>query len=124
MSMLQIVAHHLGFSSNTHITIWDDCYQDDGVSSLPDSAHGKQIFGDSQNVNNRTPTVPIMFMKWSDDFEPNSQAKQNHGACWCCMIIFYSHDHTNFSTMYIVALGEKDLDHHPLKPSLMRNLSN
>jgi len=85
------------------------------VSSLHGSGRGQQIFKESQAVNNFTPTIPVIFTKWSDDFEPNSQAKQNRGSGWCCTITFCTSSGSNATKTYIISLGEKDLDHEPVE---------
>ena len=85
------------------------------MSSLHGSVRGQQIFNESQAVNNFMPTIPVMFTKWSDGFEPNSQAKQNCGSGWCCTITFCTSSGSNATKTYIISLDKKDLDHEPVE---------
>ena len=122
MSLKQIVAHYLAFATSGDAIIWDEYRRDPFVTSLHNSAKAQQIFDEAQTINNGTPTIPLMFTKWSDDFEPNSQAKQNRGSAWCCTVTFYAAVSSKECNTYIISLGEKDLDHEPIEAEFNKEL--
>jgi len=113
MSLSHIVSDFLAFCSEMDLS-WDKKEADiHSPSKLPDSVRGRKIFEEAQRANDGRPTLPVIYTKWSDNFEPNSQSKQSRGSVWCCCITFltpYANAHSTNNT-YVVAIGEKDLDH-------------
>ena len=114
MSLREIVAHHLAFSSPDELDCWNNQpVIGDGhpIKSIFQCAMAQQAFTEAQSVNHFCATLPVLFTKWSDDFEPNSQAKQNRGSAWVCTITFCLPPGCTRPATYILALGDKDLDH-------------
>ena len=118
MSLREIVAHHLAFSESEELCCWDHITQLQGdypIRSLFECKLSRQAYAEAQAVNHFRTTFPILFTKWSDDFEPNSQAKQNRGSAWVCTVTFCLPSDCVRPATYVVALGEKDLDHSPVE---------
>jgi len=105
MSLREAVAHHLAFATAAEKHAFDDANA--GVTDLFSSKMGIELFKKSQQINHYAPTVPVLFTKWADDFEPNSQAKQNRGSGWCFSITFILPAGCHRRSTYIIALGEK-----------------
>jgi hypothetical protein len=114
MSLREIVAHHLAFSGPQELSCWDShpvVGDGQSIKSIFECAIAQQAFTEAQSVNHFCTSFPVLFTKWSDDFEPNSQAKSNRGSAWVCTITFCLPPGCTRPATYVVALGDKDLDH-------------
>ena len=89
MSVGHMSADVLVFSTEVDNS-WDAVDSSLRVSLLPESFQGQRSKTEAQHVNNYLPTLPIKMPKWSDDFKPNTQAKQNREGVWVCTVTFCS----------------------------------
>jgi len=127
MSLREIVAHHLAFSSPEELTCWDNrTVIGDGhpIKSIFECSIAQQAFTEAQSVNHFCTTLPVLFTKWSDDFEPNSQAKQNRGSAWVCTITFCLPSGCARPSTYVLSLGDKDLDHSVVESEFNREYND
>ena len=54
-----------------------------GVECFTQSPRGRAIYEEACGVHHfGTAFLPLWVIEWSDDFEPNSQSKQNRGSVW------------------------------------------
>jgi hypothetical protein len=120
MSLREAVAHHLAFATAAEITAFDDL--NSGIKNLLCSKRSKELFQKAQEINHSAPTIPVFFTKWANDFESNSQAKQNRGSGWCFSITFVLPTNCQRRSTYIISLGEKGWDHTPIHVKFLEEL--
>ena len=120
MSVRHMLADFMAFS-NTFDDSWDEFNANLSVSSLPGSFQGQCSKAEAQRVNNYLPMLPVMLLKWSDDFEPNSMSKANREGVWCCTVTFCSRS-TNRNNTYLVSLAHKDSKHDAVESAFNQEL--
>ena len=76
MSIHYMLADFLAFATDVNNS-WDALNDPLSVSTLSESLQGQCSMAEAQRVNAYLPTLPVMIVKWSDDFEPTTQTKQN-----------------------------------------------
>lgn len=71
-------------------------------------------------------SLPIWIVLWSDDFEPNTQAKQNRGGVWAlCATIATPHSILNSDiNTYVLAIGPKGACHKRVEETVMDELKD
>ena len=75
----------------------------------------------AQNCNEPILILPIT--EWSDDFEPNTQEKQNRGSVWVkCITVGLRHDSSVILNTYVLAIGDKNSDHECIQKIFKNDL--
>ena len=61
---------------------------------------------------------------WHDDFEPNTQAKQNRGSIWTYTITLLSSAHVlnQSSYSYVIAIGPKNANHDNVLDTIRKEI--
>ena len=89
-------------------------YDDEPVTTLNESKRAQQIRQKALQLNQYNPhTYVISLTDWHDDFEPNTQAKQNKGSVWVHSVTIGSPRHltkARYNTC-VLAIGPKGSSH-------------
>ena len=79
----------------------------------------------SSNDNKLNDFIIIM-TDWHDDFEPNTQAKQNRGSVWTYTITLLSSAHilNQSSYSYVIAIGPKNANHDNVLDTIRKEIKS
>ena len=85
------------------------------VAGMWDSARGRTIAKQAFEVDGGEDAVVVYFTEWSDDYEPNTQAKQSRGSVWALtMNVSPPVGYNGFHNAGVVAIGHKQWNHKPV----------
>ena len=86
------------------------------VQQLGDAPQFQNLYENARRLYS-TPVIALWGVEWSDDFEPNSQAKQNRGSAWVKTVTIatpHARIHSTDNT-YVIAIGRKGTSHEEVE---------
>ena len=84
VSVVSIVSHLLALSGEYRCIMESDLEErcETSVCHLSESAVVKEVLNRSVSVCGTVDIVVLLYIEWSDDFDPATSTKKNHRSCW------------------------------------------
>ena len=116
MSLRSAIADLLAHGAEIDIDGYVNPARGQPVQQLGQAPQFQKLYENARTLYS-TPVLALWGVEWSDDFEPNTQAKQNRGSAWVKTVTIatpHARIHSTDNT-YVIALGEKGTSHEEVE---------
>ena len=113
-----VIKHFFAFGAKPELLKMFEHNYNDTISYPTESKAGQRIAKTiSGMANHEMEEASVLITEWHDDFEPNTQSKQNRGSVWILSITILSQRKEGSNSKYYtfpIAIGEKNTSHEEI----------